>query len=138
MNATPSFTFHHGGVSVPDLNEAIAWYHDVLGFELEKRFRIEVADAEVAFVRNGPLRFELFEVAGATSLPLDRRDPPADLRTHGNKHLAFGVADLDLFLHDMAARGADVAMIVRESFGSGCFLRDCAGNLIEFVEMPAP
>jgi hypothetical protein len=24
-------------------------------------------------------------------------------------------------------------MVVREDFGAGCFLSDCAGNLIEFV-----
>jgi catechol 2,3-dioxygenase-like lactoylglutathione lyase family enzyme len=34
----PDFTFHHGGVSVPDLDAAIAWYGNVLGFELERRF----------------------------------------------------------------------------------------------------
>ena len=130
----PALSFHHGGVSVPDLEQAIAWYRDVLGFALERRFRIEAARAEVAFVRRESLRFELFEVAGAAPLPPDRRLPPADLRTHGNKHLAFAVGDLDAFLADMARRGADIAMVVREPFGSGCFVRDCAGNLIEFVE----
>ena len=32
------FTFHHGGVSVPSLDEAIDWYGRVLGFAVEKRF----------------------------------------------------------------------------------------------------
>ncbi len=130
----PNFTFHHGGVSVPDLETAIAWYREVLGFEEERRFRIDRADANVAFVRKGPLRFEIFEVAGAASLPDERRFPPSDLRTHGTKHLAFRVTDLDAFLAEMETRGADIAMVVREGFGKGCFLRDCAGNLIEFVE----
>lgn len=132
----PDFAFHHGGVSVPDLDAAIAWYRDVLGFEEERRFYIDRANAVVAFVRKGPLRFELFEVAGAAPLPAERRSPPTDLRTHGTKHLAFEVADLDAFLSVMEAKGADIAMVVREGFGKGCFLRDCAGNLIEFVEQP--
>ncbi len=130
------FTFHHGGVSVPSLEEAIDWYGRVLGFEVEKRFRIEPARANAAMVRKGGLRFELFEVEGATPLPVDRRMPIPDLKTHGNKHLAFQVTGLDAFLAEMEAKGADIAFVVREDFGSGCFIRDCAGNLIEFVEEP--
>lgn len=134
----PVFEFHHGGVSVPSLDTAIDWYGTVLGFAVERRFRIEAADAEVAMLRKGTMRFELFEVAGAEPLPEARRYPPADLKTHGNKHLAFRIDDLDAFLDTVRDRGADVAMIVREAFGSGCFLRDCAGNLIEFVEDTKP
>lgn len=128
------FTFHHGGVSVPSLDEAIDWYGRVLGFEVEKRFYIEAARSHTAMVRKGPLRFEIFEVEGAAPLPDDRRYPPRDVRIHGNKHVAFRVDDLEAFLAEMEGRGADIAFVVREDFGKGCFLRDCAGNLIEFVE----
>lgn len=128
------FAFHHGGVSVPSLDAAIDWYCRVLGFELEKRFYIEAARSHTAMLRKGPLRFELFEVEGAAPLPEDRRHPLVDLRTHGNKHLAFRVDDLETFLAEMAEKSADVAFVVREPFGKGCFIRDCAGNLIEFVE----
>ena len=130
------FTFHHGGVSVPSLHEAIDWYGRVLGFEVEKRFYIEAAKSDTAMVRKGPLRFEIFEVEGAAALPEDRRHPPADLRTHGNKHVAFRVADLEEFLSEMEQKQVDIAFVVREAFGKGCFIRDCAGNLIEFVEEP--
>lgn len=130
------FTFHHGGVSVPSLDEAIDWYGRVLGFEVEKRFYIEAARSHTAMVRKGPLRFEIFEVEGAAPLPEDRRHPPRDVRTHGNKHVAFRVEDLDAFLAEMEEKQVDVAFVVREAFGKGCFIRDCAGNLIEFVEEP--
>lgn len=130
------FTFHHGGVSVPSLQEAIDWYGRVLGFEVEKRFYIEAAKSHTAMLRKGPLRFEIFEVEGAAPLPEDRRHPPADLRTHGNKHVAFRVADLEKFLSEMEQKQVDIAFVVRENFGKGCFIRDCAGNLIEFVEEP--
>jgi catechol 2,3-dioxygenase-like lactoylglutathione lyase family enzyme len=130
------FTFHHGGVSVPCLKQAIEWYGCVLGFEVEKRFRIEPAKASAVMIRKGPLRMELFEVEGAAPLPDDRRMPIPDLKTHGNKHVAFQVEDLSAFLAEMETKGADVAFVVREKFGSGCFIRDCAGNLIEFVEEP--
>lgn len=131
------FTFHHGGVSVPDIEAAITWYGQVLGFVVEKRFAIEQANAKAAMIRKGPLRFELFEAAGAAPLPEDRRHPPRDIQTHGNKHVAFRVEDLEAFLTEMVAKGADIAFVVREEFGKGCFIRDCAGNLIEFVEEPA-
>lgn len=130
------FTFHHGGVSVPSLDAAIAWYGRVLGFEVEKRFWIEAARSHTAMLRKGPLRFELFEVEGAAPLPEDRRFPPRDLKTHGNKHVAFRVDDLDAFLAEMEEQQVDIAFVVKEAFGKGCFIRDCAGNLIEFVEEP--
>jgi len=130
------FTFHHGGVSVPSLDEAIDWYGRVLGFEVEKTFYIEAAKSRTAMVRKGPLRFEIFEVEGAAALPEDRRFPPRDLKTHGNKHVAFRVEDLEAFLTEMEEKQADIAFVVREAFGKGCFIRDCAGNLIEFVEEP--
>lgn len=130
------FTFHHGGVSVPSLDEAIDWYGRVLGFAVEKRFYIEAAWSHTAMIRKGALRFELFEVEGAAPLPEDRRHPPLDVRTHGNKHVAFRITDLEAFLAEMEEKGADVAFVVREAFGKGCFIRDCAGNLIEFVEEP--
>jgi methylmalonyl-CoA/ethylmalonyl-CoA epimerase len=129
-----NFTFHHGGVSVPSLDDAIDWYGRVLGFELERKFWIEKARANAAMVRKGSLRFELFEVEGAAPLPEERRYPPSDLKTHGNKHVAFRVDDFEGFITEMEAKGADIAFVVREEFGKGCFLRDCAGNLIEFVE----
>ncbi len=132
------FTFHHGGVSVPSLDAAIDWYGRVLGFEVEKRFWIEAARSHTAMLRKGPLRFELFEVEGAAPLPDERRHPPSDLRTHGNKHLAFRVEDLDEFLAEMEGKAVDVAFVVREAFGKGAFIRDCAGNLIEFVEEQNP
>lgn len=130
------FTFHHGGVSVPDIAEAIDWYGRVLGFSLEKQFYIEPAKAKAAMVRKGPLRFELFEPEDAAPLPEDRRHPPRDILTHGNKHVAFCVESVDDFLSEMETKGADIAFVVREEFGKGCFIRDCAGNLIEFVEEP--
>jgi methylmalonyl-CoA/ethylmalonyl-CoA epimerase len=132
------FTFHHGGVSVPSLDAAIAWYGAVLGFAVEKEFYITPARAKAAMIRKGPLRFELFEPEEGTPLPEGRSHPPSDIRTHGNKHVAFRVESLDAFIAEMGDKGIEVPFVVREDFGKGCFIRDCAGNLIEFVEEPNP
>ena len=130
------FAFHHGGVSVPDLEAAIAWYARILGFEEETRFYIEREKAQTVMIRKGPLRFELFEVTGAAPLPEGRRSVSGDLKVHGNKHLGFRIADLDVFLAEMREKGVEIVLEVRKDFGSGCFIHDCFGNLIEFVEEP--
>lgn len=106
----------------------------MLGFCLAPRFMIEAANAKAAKIRRGPLRFEPFEVEGAKPLPEERRHPSGDLATHGNKHVAIRVDDLDAFPEAVTVESADVAFVGREAFGKGCFHRDCAGNPIEFVE----
>ncbi|BFM05127.1 VOC family protein [Halioxenophilus aromaticivorans] len=128
--------FHHGGVNVPNLEQAITWYREVLGFELERTFEIPPANAKVAIVRNGDLRFEIFCKPDSRPLPDERRMPITDLNTCGNKHVAFQVDDFEATIAELENKNADIAFIVREDFGKGCFIRDCAGNLIEIVEEP--
>lgn len=133
-DAAPSFWFHHGGVSVPDLDAAIDWYGRVLGFEIERRVPIPSVPCEMAMLRNGALRMELFEVPGAKPPAEDRSTPDADLQSWGNKHVSFAVADVPAFAEALRARGADIVWIKVFPFGSNIFIRDMAGNLIEFVQ----
>lgn len=138
MGRTLEFWHHHGGVSVPDLNAAIAWWHDVLGFEVERRFQILTIPAEVAMLRNGPLHIELFEVPEAKSLPAERRMPDSDVHTHGNKHVSFAVRNVREFAEELEKRGADIVWVKEMPHGANIFIRDNAGNLIEFVQEPKP
>jgi methylmalonyl-CoA/ethylmalonyl-CoA epimerase len=128
--------FHHGGLSVPDLEASIAWYAAALGFEVESRFEIPQIPAKVAMLRRGELRMELFEVPGATPLPPDRRQPNKDVHTHGNKHVAFAVQNIDPLVGELRARNVDIVFVGRFKFGTNAFVRDNAGNLIEFVQQP--
>jgi methylmalonyl-CoA/ethylmalonyl-CoA epimerase len=89
-------------------------------------------------LRNGNLRMEIFGVPSGQALSEDRRVPDRDLRTHGNKHVSFAVANVDEFGAELKSRGADIVWIKRMAHGANIFVRDCAGNLIEFVEMPRP
>ena len=127
---------HHGGISVPDLEASIEWFARVLEFEVENRFDIPPIPAKVAMLRRGNLRVELFEVPGAQGLPAERRQPNTDLRTHGNKHLAFAVKNADAAAEALKARGADIVFVGHFEFGANVFIRDNAGNLIEFVQAP--
>jgi methylmalonyl-CoA/ethylmalonyl-CoA epimerase len=138
VDTSLEFWHHHGGVSVPDLDAAIAWWHRVLDFSVEKRFPIPTIPADVAMLRNGPLHIELFEVAGAKSLPEERRMPDTDVATHGNKHLSFAVRNVREFAEALKRRGADIVWVKEMAHGSNIFIRDNVGNLIEFVQEAKP
>ena len=138
MSKTLEFWHHHGGLSVPDLDAAIAWWRTVLGFEVAQRFPIPAIPAEVAMLVNGPLHIELFEVAGAKPLPEERRQPDTDVYTHGNKHVSFAVESVREFAEELRRRGADIVWVKEMKHGSNIFIRDNAGNLIEFVQASKP
>ena len=125
---------HHFGISVPDLDAAVDWYGRMLGFTLEKRLHIPPIPADVAFVKRGAFRIEIFQVEGAAPLPEDRRVPNRDLKTHGNKHMCFEVPDVPAAVARLRALGADIAFEVTVEGNPTAFVRDCAGNLIEFLQ----
>ncbi|PZA07697.1 MULTISPECIES: VOC family protein [unclassified Meiothermus] len=125
---------HHLGLSVPNLEESLAWYERVLGFVREKTLYLEAIPARVAFLRRGEFRLELFEVPGANPLPEERKTPHADLKTHGTKHLAFAVEDVEAAVEELRRRGVEVVMQARIEGGSMAFIRDNAGNLFELVQ----
>jgi methylmalonyl-CoA/ethylmalonyl-CoA epimerase len=126
----------HCGISVPDLEASIAWYHDTLGFSVEQRFAIDTVPFKAAFLRRGDFCIELFEVTGASPLPGERRYPNEDIRTHGTKHIAFVVQNVRAVFAEFKKHGVDIAMdvFVVEGIGPGGFIRDNAGNLIELLE----
>jgi methylmalonyl-CoA/ethylmalonyl-CoA epimerase len=132
------FWHHHGGLSVPDLEASIAWYRSVLGFEVARRFPIPAIPADVAVLKNGPLHIELFEVAAAKPLPPERREPDTDVYTHGNKHVSFAVERVREFAEELRRRGADIVWVKEFEHGANIFIRDNAGNLIEFVQATVP
>lgn len=131
------FGFHHGAISVHDMQATQAWYKRVLGFEVEREFEIRAIPAQVAILKNGGLRIEVFQVSNAQPLPEDRLDPDTDNRTLGNKHVAFAIKDVDTFSKILEQRGADIVWVKRMPQGANIFIRDNSGNLIEFVEEPS-
>ena len=131
------FWHHHVGVSVPDLEASVDWYRRVLGFVPVRRLRIKSIPADVAILKHGAMHIELFQAAGAKPLPAERREPDSDVRTHGNKHIAFAIADVEPFAAELRRRGADVVWVKHfEHGGANIFIRDNAGNLIEFLQAP--
>ncbi len=134
---TPHFKPLHLGISVADINAAIAWYEEKLGFTLLFNKFIPIAHAKIAFLQHGDFELELFEVEGAKPLPEDRKTPNLDIQTHGTKHVAFSVPDMSAWAAALRAKDVDFAMEPRVIEGTPtCFIRDNSGNLLEFIERP--
>jgi methylmalonyl-CoA/ethylmalonyl-CoA epimerase len=151
--AIPVLTPHHISISVPDIEAAIAWYGEILGFLVQSRFEIAIIAAQGAFLRRDGLWIELWQVGAGAAVPDVRKNPDSDLRAGGTKHIAFAVPNLQSQLEELVRRGVDLAAIqrhpnepmqpepnpadprARPAFAA--FIRDPAGTLIELLDQAA-
>jgi methylmalonyl-CoA/ethylmalonyl-CoA epimerase len=138
-------TPHHIGISVADLDESIAWYHKMLGFDVVRRMTQDDNPKMIfALLRRGDCYLELFQVADGKPLPEYRRDPTADLYVHGVKHFAYQVKDARAAAAVLQAKGAEIAMgPVENQNVVFVFIRDNSGNTFELIQFkdqdtPAP
>ncbi|MBT9386783.1 VOC family protein [Pseudooceanicola sp. CBS1P-1] len=106
----PGLRWHHVGLSVGDLDRAIAFYTQVFGLEVEERRHIAPIDTHLAFLHRDGFRLELFQKAGSAPVPAARRAPNTDLDEQGTKHPCFSVPDCQQALDVLAARD-DVTII---------------------------
>ncbi len=131
---------HHIGISVPDLDESIAWYGRMLGFEAVRQPPPRSGDeTRIALLRRGNAYIELFEIPAAEPLPEYRRDPSADLRVHGIKHFSFEVDDAPRALEILREKGAEIALELRDNERTSYFfVRDNSGNTFELIQYKNP
>jgi methylmalonyl-CoA/ethylmalonyl-CoA epimerase len=145
MNSAPAqdtkavgfeISHHHVGLSVPNAEESAAWYKKMLGFEVVTRMTENAANKmKIIHIKRGNCYIELFEVEGARPLPEYRRDPSADFREHGLKHMAFQVADVVAAVKELKSKGADIAMGPVITPGVVfAFVRDNDGNPFELIQ----
>lgn len=129
-------TFDHIGIVVQDLEVSIAWYAKHLGFERQSKF--DFPGAQVAFIRRGSLRLELFQIEGAAPLAAERKQAESNLTIGGINHFAIVVDDLDETVAELQANGVELAYTLNDvPDGSGdrwTFVRDNEGMLIELYE----
>ena len=71
--------FHHIGLEVRDVERAAAFYRSLYGFELEER--LTLMGEEIAFLRMGEFRLELYEG-----------------EDHAASHICFEVDDIEPYL----------------------------------------
>ena len=149
----------HLGLTVPDLEKAVAFYTDILGgTELYRigpfdsaelppmedgrdwtQAHLNVAGARlnIAMISVGPnLMLELFEY----EKPTDRATTPPRNCDYGGHHIAFKVADLDAAVAYLAENGCTVMAgpIVLDDGPCAVtrvnYVLDPFGNQLEFVE----
>jgi methylmalonyl-CoA/ethylmalonyl-CoA epimerase len=116
--AAPPFPlkFHHGAISVPNLAASIAWWGDKLGFEVETQMTIDAIPAKAA------------------PLPEGRRHPDTDVLTHGTKHVAFATPNVRALVEELKRREVDIVFVADMPDTTVAFIRDNAGNLLEFYQ----
>lgn len=134
-------TAHHVGITVSDLDRAVAFYRDVLGLDVRGRFTVsgeafatgvDVPDATGSFAHldAGGVRVELVEY-----------DPEGDdhagtaLNQPGTSHLGLAVDDVDAFHDDLPGDVETLSEPQTTETGTRIlFVRDPEGNLVEIID----
>lgn len=130
----PDLRPHHVGISVRDLDRAIGFWSDIFGFELDFKAELKGIRTTVAFLKRDGFRIELFEKDGAVAAHADRLKPNTDLLTHGTKHIAFSVEDVQAAAEKLHARGVRIVGIMR---GKGVPMSQEDDPRLDGVKAPA-
>lgn len=139
---TAVMTFDHMSINVADFDGAMAWYQDILGFEVDVSWRVEALDGKrLAYLSLGDAVIELVAAdAGGAGLPPAQTFQDHFART-GYGHLCFSVDDVDAMLESLEAKGAPVFVMAETYALDGTpyerrvgFIQDPEGNVIEFAE----
>lgn len=132
---------HHAALAVPNMDDALSFYCDVVGFEvgmnvdlpgglMEKPFAIDRAGCKVRMIHKGTTRIELFEFEhsepGDASRPVNRV---------GITHIALASDDVPADVATLEAAGVVFnSEVLGESPDQWCYGRDPFGNVIEVIE----
>lgn len=139
----------HTGITVPDLDAALDFWHGALGFVVARRFELDRHFApEVVGVPDADIRAAVVEGAGHTIELLQYRRP-ADRETYrprscdvGSVHIALTVTSIDAVIelsapHGWNAVGTPQTMRAGPRAGTiFIYLRDESGITLELVEPP--
>jgi len=122
----------HVGVMVDDINPAVEWYRDVLGFAVRDQWANDDAGMKWAHVALGDFTIEFVERPG-----LERRSPA----TVGYHHIAFTTDDCVATTDSLVASGGSV--IFAPSFFDRhdmdwSFVADPFGNVLEIISYRNP
>ncbi len=137
---------HHSGISTPDIARLIAFYRDVIGFELcyemaldqpnaqaDAMLEMEGTTVKMAMMRTGSSYIELLQFDTPAGAP---RGAGWKLADHGINHLCLMVDDIDAEYARLSAAGMHFhAPPVHSSRPTTvCYGRDPDGNRIELMQ----
>jgi len=91
----------HIGIAVKDLDSAVAFYEEVLGFKCYAREEIEEQQVKTAFFLVGQTKIELLE----TTVPDGPIGKFINNRGEGIHHIAFSVNGIDKSLKEVKDKG---------------------------------
>ena len=140
----------HTGITVSNLERSLAFWRDVLGFELSHTAHQtgELAE-EITGVSGGEIKLAVLKTPGGHKIELLEWLAPADRECAnvrpcdlGHVHVALLVNDLEAVLQRIAAAGWKAAgkpQTLKTGPNTGkrvVYVRDPDGSTIEFMEMP--
>lgn len=134
-------TAHHAGVTVTDLDRAVAFYRDVLRLDVLDRFSVSGEEfAEGVDVPGATGEFAHLD-AGSARVELVAYDPEGEeshaetVNQPGAKHLGLAVDDLDSFYDELPPEVETLSDPRTTASGTKIlFVRDPEGNLVELLE----
>ena len=121
---------HHVAINVPDIDAAIAWYCDILGFTVVKRNFIPGLTSQNALLNNGDFNIEMFQPTKIIPRPEETPQPPGT-DAIGFRQMAFVVDDLRALTAALKKKGANITR--ERPDGTVLFARDNSGNVLEFL-----
>ncbi|WP_161972954.1 VOC family protein [Halostella pelagica] len=138
-------TATHYGLNVSDMDDALAFYRDLLGLEVDREFPVSEVQSDIVGV-DGVEGDITFLDAGGFSIELIAYDAPANDNVHdsadghdvGVGHVCLEVDDVWALYEDLQSE----AEFVNEpkTVGNGAqitYMRDPDGNYVELMEPPA-
>jgi len=127
----PAIRFDHVAITVRDMQRSVAFYRDLLGFDVLGQLLVNEGRTKLVYLRSGGAYVELFEY----------RDHDAETAVGvpdtvgGFKHLALQTDDVDGLAARLKAAGIEFTLDPLDAEGGVrlAFFRDPDGNLLEIV-----
>jgi len=118
----------HTCLNVMDLERSIAFYQDVLGLKLTRRFEVKENNAEIAFL----------EDTDKNAIELTHwRDKKQLVEGDNFDHIALGAKQLKEAIERLRGQGVTIAMepfTLKGGTHQIAFIKDPDGNWLELVE----
>ncbi len=137
-NGLQSLSLHNLAFTVSNVEKAIQWYRDILGFQVLRREIFKaLSDAEIAFLQKSDIRLEMLRVKDGFRINELFAEAPAHLLPIGNKSLVLQVNDLHADTLELEAKGVTFVwkeMNLTEDGMPSTMIRDMDGNFINIFQ----
>lgn len=138
--------FHHPGIIVPDLEQGVRFYSQLLGYQVllqsewqadnehfNRIIGLQRSAARFCMLKGPNAYLELFEFSAPATAP---KPSPSQANELGIRHIAFVVADAaQAVARCVALGGAKINdPVIAPGRAAAVYCRDPFGNLLEFVK----